>query len=131
MKSRIIIFFKYVVLICCLTTCNELNVSEDNKLIGSWKLIESNENSSQFKYGCHFSRDKQFFHLDSQGLFIYRNRPVLWELNGDTISIIDLNIEQQSIKGIQTFFIKELEINRLEMNSLNPNQKQIYSFNKF
>lgn len=132
MKSRIINFITYVVLIYSLTACNELNESERDKLFGSWKLIDSNENATQFKYGCHFSRDNQFFQLDSQGLFIYRNRPVIWELNGDTISVIDLNIEQelQSIKGIQTFLIKELGSNRLIMTSINPNRKQIYSFSK-
>lgn len=132
MKSRIINFITSAVLIYSLTTCNELNDSEDNKLFGSWKLIDSNENATQFKYGCHFSRDNQFFQLDSQGLFIYRNRPVIWELNGDTISVIDLNIEQelQSIKGFQTFLIKELGSNRLVMISINPNRKQIYSFSK-
>ena len=108
MKSRIINFITYAVLIYSLTTCNALNDSEGDKLFGSWKLIDSNENATQIKYGCHFSRDNQFFQLDSQGLFIYRNRPVIWELNGDTISVVDLNIEQelQSIKGIQTFLIK-------------------------
>lgn len=89
---------------------------------GSWELTGTKERSKRYRYGMHFSEDKQLFYLDSQGHIIPPHHEHIYTLSGDTMRVVDYKFEEKLIhdKGTDIFIIKKLNKDHLILEVLFP-----------
>jgi hypothetical protein len=112
----------------------ELKSEEDVKIdvltTGRWSAVDFEGEVNKFQRGIVFSKDKQFFNLDSQGRIIPKQREKVFDLKNDTLRIVDFNYEPKFIhkKGTQIFIVSELNEEKLVLKSIYPDSKNIYKF---
>lgn len=112
----------------------ELESREDLKVdyltTGKWSLVEFDGDENKFQRGIVFSKDKQFFNLDSQGRIIPKQREKVFELSSDTLKIVDFNFEQKFIhtRGTQLFKVRELNDEKFVIKSIYPDSMSTYKF---
>jgi hypothetical protein len=104
----------------------------DNLTNGKWMVSEFDGEKNKFSQGIVFSKDKQFFLLDSQGRIVPKNREIIFELKSDTLRVVDYNYEPQFIlkKGTKVFIVKELDEKELFLRSVYPDSTSSYKFRK-
>ena len=95
---------------------------------GKWKVVEFDGKEKKFSRGIVFSKDKQFFNLDSQGRIIPTQNKIVFDLSNDTLRIIDFNIEPRFLKkrGTLAFSIKEVDESSMILKSLYPDSTSTY-----
>lgn len=131
---KIIFFFIGVLFVACST--DESNSNMDNKidlLIGDkWVVSVFEGKKNKLGEGVVFSKDKQLFNIDSQGRIIPTHHKQIFDLNNDTLRIIDYKYEEQFLdeKATLVFEIKELSNKLLRLHSIYPDTKSTYKLLK-
>ncbi len=107
--------------------------SNENKIVdyltsGKWEVVEFDGKEKKFSRGIVFSKDKQFFNLDSQGRIIPTQNKKVFDLSNDTLRIIDYNIEPRFIeqRGTLVFSVKEFDESSMILKSLYPDSTSTY-----
>lgn len=102
----------------------------DDLTNGKWLVSDFEGEENKFRRGIVFSKDRQFFHLDSQGRMIPRHRKIIFELKKDTLKIVDFNFEEKYIKqrGTQIFIVEDLGENKLILQGVFPDSTISYTF---
>lgn len=98
---------------------------------GSWELTSTQERSKRYRYGMHFSEDKQLFYLDSQGHIIPPHSEIIYAVSGDTMRVVDYKYEEKFIheKGTDIYVIQKLNNDELTLEALFP-EENVLEFRK-
>lgn len=133
MKKYIFALFMLTLVSCS----NEASTLQDDDRIedltsGKWIVSDFDGKENKFSRGIVFSKDRQFFHLDSQGRVVPRHREIIFELSNDTLQIVDFNYEAKYIqqRGTQVFIVKDLEEDELSLKGVFPDSTSLYTFKK-
>lgn len=114
----------------------EANTKKDEKIdyltSGKWRVVEFDGEKNRFKLGVVFSKDKQFFNLDSQGRIVPTQHEQIFDLNIDTLQIVDFKYEPRFIekKGTLVFKVEELEESNMILKSIYPDSTSTYKLKK-
>lgn len=107
--------------------------SNENEIVdylisGKWEVVKFDGKEKKFSKGIVFSKDKQFFNLDSQGRIVPTQNEKVFDLSNDTLRIIDYNIEPRFLEkmGTLVFSVKEIDENSMILKSLYPDSTSTY-----
>lgn len=115
---------------------NEADSNGDNPVQyltdGKWVVSKFDGKENIYSRGVVFSKDNQFFQLDSQGRIVPRHKKVIFELKNDTLKIIDYNYEPAYIekKGMQVFLVENINEEELVLQGVYPDSTSNYKFRK-
>lgn len=131
-------YYFFILFISFLVSCSnnesnsEKNGNDDYLTSGKWTVTEFDGENNRFGYGIVFSKDNQFFYLDSQGRIVPKNHEIIFELKNDTLQVVNFNYEQRFLreKGTQVFIVEDLDEEELVMRSIYPDSISIYKFRK-
>lgn len=131
-------YFIFLFVFTFLSSCsvNEAELNGNNEVSyltnGKWIVSEFEGKEDIYSRGIVFSKDNQFFQLDSQGRIIPRNHKVIFELKSDTLKVIDYNYEATHIeeKGMKVFIVEELDEEELVLKCIYPDSTSNYKFRK-
>jgi len=100
----------------------------DHLTSGKWTVVDFDGEINNFELGVVFSKDKQFFNMDSQGRIIPTQHEQIFSLNSDTLQIIDFKYEPRFIdkKGTLVFKVKELDESNMTLKSIYPDSTSTY-----
>lgn len=131
------LFSIFLALCFLLTSCGDnadANKKNTKSLLkkGEWRLTSSEKTFSQFQSGLKFSPDKQVFLLDSQGYVIPPHHKQIYNLSGDTLTIVDYKYEPQFIfeRGTFILLIKELTEDEFIAELIHPDKGNVLRFKK-
>ncbi|MEX1193163.1 MAG: hypothetical protein WED10_11260 [Brumimicrobium sp.] len=124
----------YLLVVAILFSCDSKeNSSEgDDKLNlllkGKWMLTEHEGNEKYIKNGVVFSKDKQYFDLDSQGKIIPSYNEKIFVVLDDTLKVVDYRFEPKFIKkkGTKIYYINKLNESYLELESIFPDKPNTF-----
>lgn len=134
MRSFLIILLTLLISFGCSEIVSTESKSSTENLLeeGKW-IIESVETPVEnMKNGIMFSKDKQVFYIDSQGKVIPTNREIVYELNEDTLRIVDFNFESRFIeeKGTQISLINIIDDSKVELEIIFPEKNRVVLINE-
>ncbi len=111
---------------------NDSTVSEKDEMEvlleqDKW-VIESIEfPMERIRQGIKFSDDKQVFYIDSQGKVIPTYNEIVYELNEDTLKIVDFKFEPRFLfdKGTLISLIESANTERITLKVIHPKENTI------
>lgn len=128
----------YLLSIFFFVSCSEAETkSKDDEMVdyltsGKWSVVEFDGDKNNFKLGIVFSPDKQVFNLDSQGRVILTQHEKVFNLNNDTLQIVDFKYEPRYIeeKGTLVFKVNELDESNMVLKSIYPDSTSTYKLKR-
>lgn len=81
----------------------------------------------RIKQGIKFSEDKQVFNIDSQGKVIPTYNEIVYEINDDTLKIVDFKYEERFLykRGTLTALIESANDHRVVLKVIHPKENRI------
>ena len=118
--ARLVIF--KLLLMFLLTACETTNTVDSETLLeGRWKIITIDDKKQQGVEGYQFAPNKQYFRIDSQGRIVPKLLERIWQINQDTLKLVDYNYEPDFIakKGTFIYHIQKLTAEELILKQVN------------
>jgi hypothetical protein len=127
MKQLLAVSILFGVISCTSETVPTEPQIEDQLLNGEWRVQASEKPFEGFQKGMKFSKDRQVFFLDSQFKTIPTSNKIIYEVDGDTLKIVDYKYDSKFLyqRGTQIFTIKELSDDTLKLEMIHPKPKNI------
>ena len=117
-----------------LTNCEESTKTNDKKslLEGKWEITAVDGKKIKTKEGIQFAPNRQYFSIDSQGKSVPRLIEKIWDIKGDTLTMIDYNWEPEFIEKKGTFIYKidSLSEKTLRLRLINKEEEQTITYNR-
>ena len=122
-----------LLLIFVLTSCETTNTSDSETLLeGRWKIITIDDKGQAGVEGYQFAPNKQYFRIDSQGRIVPKLMERIWEINQDTLKLVDYNYEPDFIekKGTFIYHIQKLTAEELILKQINTQPNSVVILEK-
>ncbi len=124
--------FSLILMLTLLSCTNESRVSDKDEMEvlleeDKW-VVESIEfPMERIRQGIKFSDDKQVFYIDSQGKVIPTYNEIVYELNEDTLKIVDFKFEPRFLfeKGTLISLIESANTERITLKVIHPKENTI------
>jgi hypothetical protein len=94
---------------------------------GKWVVESIEYPMERIRQGIKFSDDKQVFYIDSQGKVIPTYNEIVYELNDDTLKIVDFKFEPRFLhkKGTLISVIESADKERITLKVIHPKENTI------
>lgn len=115
------------------SACNSSNtLSKDETLVGTWTLSAIDGEEVETKEGLQFSPNKQYFLVDSQGRSVPRLIEKIWQINADTLALIDYNWEPDFIEknGTFVYHIEAIKEDYLRLRLMNKKEETVTEYKR-
>ncbi|MGM0479794.1 MAG: hypothetical protein ACQERC_11275 [Bacteroidota bacterium] len=93
-----------------------------------WMLNATEKSQDLITNGIKFSKNKKIFYFDSQGRVIPTFHDIGYEIEEDTLRIVDFKYEQQFLfeKGTRIFLIESMNDDELILEMVHPEENKYY-----